>query len=568
VGGYIFTSIPAPKSFLELDAFLIQLSKFFEGRRYPVQAPLPVIRNDERTLFASTAGQVYDDFIYGNAVQNNPRQCVLSQPVIRLQSIDIIGSTEGFSTSFIHAATEKWNANIEDHLKTLDDWLDFFSYLGLHVGSLCLKIKQEDNDWMGRTVTSEMIKINYGGLEVGIANFFLNIPQNNDGMATLSDIGIGAERLVWSINKSPSYFDSIGPISYVIILSRVLLDAIRTATLMVSSGLTPGHKDHGSKLRLMTGIIADQIQHVNLYELVRHYYDQWAKLIKLSLSYEQTYLTIWREANKVLNLKTNYVIGAGEPFDQNHEDFLRRAIQKRTITIEGIRNMRKKKYIKSNIKNIFLAGGGSEKDSVLFDRRFVEALDLTKPLVYIPNAMKSKPYQSCLEWLQSVMNPLGVKNIEMWENLQSRAETSSIAGIYIGGGDTVKLLKELRESEFVKYLIEAIASNVPIYGGSAGAIILGEDIRTSVEARNLDRSESEGLKIISGYSVICHYDAKDEKTAKELSKLLGCKIIAIPEKAGGYFSSGSFTNYGTEPISIIQSDRVICLEPNHSTSLF
>ena len=135
--------------------------------------------------------------------------------------------------------------------------------------------------------------------------------------------------------------------------------------------------------------------------------------------------------------------------------------------------------MKEKTNHIFLAGGGSAEDSRLLDERFVNIIDHTKPLVYIPNAMKSRPYKSCLEWFRSVMTPLGVTNIEMWDDLQVRYPVTSIAGIYIGGGDTAKLLKELRVSSFSDYLLEVADTGVPLYGGSAGAIILGEDIRTA-----------------------------------------------------------------------------------------
>ena len=223
--------------------------------------------------------------------------------------------------------------------------------------------------------------------------------------------------------------------------------------------------------------------------------------------------------------------------------------------------------MKEKTKHIFLAGGGSVEDSRLLDERFVEILDRTKPLVYIPNAMKSRPYRSCLEWFRSVMIPLGVTNIEMWDDLRSRYPATGIAGVYIGGGDTAKLLKELRASGFSDYLLEVANTGVPLYGGSAGAIILGEDIRTAPEAKNFDDSEAMGLKIVPGYSMVCHYNVSEETAVRQLAQRFGHSILAIPEKAGGHLSDSVLTNYGTEPISIFHGSKVVHLEPNHSTPL-
>ena len=341
-GGYPLLNIPAPKVYLELGACAENFREFFTTRGYRLHPPVAIVRSDERTLFASTAGQVFDDLIYGQSPQRDPQQCAVMQPVIRLQGIGLVASLDGISTSFVHTATECWNATTEKHFNSLDQWLDFFSGLGLHVGGLCLKLKCADNDWAGRTVTSEMLKINYDGLEVGVANLFFNITHQSGDIATLSDIGVGLERLVWAVNKSPAYFDGIGPLSSVTIHKRVALDAIRTATLMAGSGVVPDHKNQGSKLRAMIGLIMEEAQHLNLYELVRYYHRQWTSFVDLPVSREQTYSTIWSEFNRGLNLETNRVLGIDEPFEQGHEEFLRRAVQKRVIPIARLWDIKRR----------------------------------------------------------------------------------------------------------------------------------------------------------------------------------------------------------------------------------
>ncbi len=222
-----------------------------------------------------------------------------------------------------------------------------------------------------------------------------------------------------------------------------------------------------------------------------------------------------------------------------------------------------------NEKNahIFLAGGGGAEDSRLLDEQFVKALDLAKPLVYIPNAMQSRPYQSCFEWFRSVVIPLGVTTIEMWNDLHPRYRATAIAGVYIGGGDAVKLLKELHESGFDDFLLEVVRGGIPLYGGSAGAIILGEDIRSAPEAKHLTPTEAVGLKIIERHSIVCHYRAEDEEATQTLAKTLRQHIIAIPERAGGYLAGTVLTNYGTASLTIFQEDRTIRINPHCSTEL-
>ena len=75
------------------------------------------------------------------------------------------------------------------------------------------------------------------------------------------------------------------------------------------------------------------------------------------------------------------------------------------------------------------------------------------------------------------------------------------------------------------------------------------------------------LKLIKDHSIVCHYKVDDREATMKLSKDLRQNIIAIPEKAGGYITEGMFTNYGTEPIVIVQGDRVDAIHPNSSIKL-
>src|SRR3989339_1430483 len=98
---------------------------------------------------------------------------------------------------------------------------------------------------------------------------------------------------------------------------------------------------------------------------------------------------------------------------------------------------------------LFLSGGGSGNESEQIDAEFIKALDKTKPVLYIPIAIDTEkhPYGECLEWLKNNFQPFGFDNFVMWteEDLKDKkmADFEQFGGIYIGGGNTFKLLKEL-----------------------------------------------------------------------------------------------------------------------------
>jgi dipeptidase E len=214
------------------------------------------------------------------------------------------------------------------------------------------------------------------------------------------------------------------------------------------------------------------------------------------------------------------------------------------------------------MKRIFLGGGGGALDSVYLDKKFASLLDPDKPLIYIPVAMTSKPYEKCYDWFQSVFLPLGIKKIEMLTNLMSidSKRLDSSAGIYIGGGDTVKLLKEIRQSNFDKYLMKYIKKGKPVYGGSAGAIILGLDVRTAPEAQNLNENEAKGINVIFGYSVYPHYNPSKVNVI-EISKKYKCPIIAIPERSGAYIEGSILEVIGFESLYLTRENELISLAP-------
>lgn len=202
---------------------------------------------------------------------------------------------------------------------------------------------------------------------------------------------------------------------------------------------------------------------------------------------------------------------------------------------------------------LFLSGGGGGEDSILLDKMFTQAVDTSKPILYIPIAIdKTKhPLSDCYNWLSSTLNPLGIDKIEMWDEKDIREKTNTdlekFSGIYIGGGNTFYLLKELRESGFISKLENLINKDIPIYGGSAGAIIFAKTIISALSADHNDvgLTNFDALNKIKNYDLWCHYtgdmipDILEYKDKYNLEK-----IIALPENAGLYITDEKIEEVG------------------------
>jgi dipeptidase E len=214
---------------------------------------------------------------------------------------------------------------------------------------------------------------------------------------------------------------------------------------------------------------------------------------------------------------------------------------------------------------LFLGGGGGGRDSIELDKKFVASLDLSKPLLYIPIATNTTkyPYSGCVSWLLSVLSPLGVKNVVMWveEDLKTKTKEDfdQFCGVYIGGGNTYKLLKELKDFGTFDILSLLAKEGVSIYGGSAGAIILA---KTIIPAGFLDENkvgliDFSALNLVHGYDVWCHYTGAEDDSIQEYMNKYGLeKVIAIPEDAGIVVSESEIEVVGPGEVVSFSSERV------------
>lgn len=205
---------------------------------------------------------------------------------------------------------------------------------------------------------------------------------------------------------------------------------------------------------------------------------------------------------------------------------------------------------------IFLNGGGSGTKTVKVNQRLNEIIDHTKPILYIPLAMNKEKYDSCYEWITGELKNIKVPYIEM---VRDTSELSSkvldnYSLIFIGGGNTFKLLFDLKESNCFEKIKQYVNNNGLIFGGSAGTIIFGEDLESCMldDKNEIDLKDIKGFDVLNGVSFLCHYTnrtiEKDNESTRyllELSKRK--KIIALPEEVTLFINDNKLEVIGTRP---------------------
>ena len=71
----------------------------------------------------------------------------------------------------------------------------------MYIGHMTLKHKVKENMWGDVLAISDMLTINYQGLEIGVSNYFFHIESPLDQVKSISDIGFGMERVLWALHK-------------------------------------------------------------------------------------------------------------------------------------------------------------------------------------------------------------------------------------------------------------------------------------------------------------------------------------------------------------------------------
>ena len=192
---------------------------------------------------------------------------------------------------------------------------------------------------------------------------------------------------------------------------------------------------------------------------------------------------------------------------------------------------------------LILSGGTGNENEERLNSLFLRLVK-DEPILYIPVARESKDYNECYNWVNSVLRN---KTINMLVDFKlQKVRLDGFGGIYIGGGNTFKLLKEIKENKFDKELKNFKGI---IFGGSAGAIISGRNIETAAwgsikDENKVKLKDLNGLNLVNGYNIRAHYLKKEENETKEFVKKTKIPIIALPEDSGVYVENGKIKNIG------------------------
>jgi dipeptidase E len=190
-------------------------------------------------------------------------------------------------------------------------------------------------------------------------------------------------------------------------------------------------------------------------------------------------------------------------------------------------------------------------------------------VLYLPIAL-DPPHEPHLEWAVKALGSVGITNVSMAsspDQLRHRLPTSD--GVFIGGGNVYSLLHRLRTTATNRSLLAFAELGHPVYGGSAGALVLGRNVDTG---KHVDRNvvglvDATGLDLAFGYALWCHYVGSHDPLIHDYVNETGIGVLAIPERGGLARTAQEMRVLGPEPSRLFDSRRSEWLQPNDAVPI-
>lgn len=271
----------APRSAPSWSTLVDRMAEAFRTCGVPRAHALP-LRWGRETDFTISAVQALDPYVKDRQPVAY-RTGFIAQPVVRFTGArEPDGSLcDGFLTSFVNTSCVRPTTGVEDHVGLVDVWLTMLSRIGLNARHT--SIHGPLTIWRRPPVSGITVKFKHLGLEVGDLVIVWN---DADPRIMVSDLGSGLERLGWAITQTPwprLVFGSLGTRG-----SHAVLDALRTGTLIVGSGIAPAPRGPGGALRRLMRVVPTETAAFGLSRVVRAAYSYWTLFAPLSVPWHET----------------------------------------------------------------------------------------------------------------------------------------------------------------------------------------------------------------------------------------------------------------------------------------
>lgn len=151
------------------------------------------------------------------------------------------------------------------------------------------------------------------------------------------------------------------------------------------------------------------------------------------------------------------------------------------------------------ISNSTLYGGGFLDHA---EGEISNFLGKVRRVLFIPFALHG--HDAYCAKVQTRFNAMGYELVSLHEAPDKPQAVKDAAAIFVGGGNTFRLLKALYEFEIVDVIRERVNAGMPYIGSSAGSNVAAPTIKTTNDMPIVEPPSFEALNLIS-FQINPHY---------------------------------------------------------------
>ncbi|TAL40095.1 MAG: dipeptidase PepE [Alphaproteobacteria bacterium] len=125
-----------------------------------------------------------------------------------------------------------------------------------------------------------------------------------------------------------------------------------------------------------------------------------------------------------------------------------------------------------------------------------------KTVMFIPFALKD--HDAVTDRVKKAYAPLGINIVSAHEFKDPVAELDKVDGIYMGGGNTFRLLDTLQKTGLLEAIRDKVQGGMPYMGASAGINVAGPTIMTTNDMPIVQPKTMDAMKLVH-FQINPHY---------------------------------------------------------------
>ncbi|GAB2620957.1 Type 1 glutamine amidotransferase-like domain-containing protein [Pseudactinotalea suaedae] len=191
-------------------------------------------------------------------------------------------------------------------------------------------------------------------------------------------------------------------------------------------------------------------------------------------------------------------------------------------------------------------------------------------IVYWPFALGPEMLAGADAWLRGNLDALGADyELTTWESLEGHRpeELMEVADLlFVGGGNTFRLLGEVRRHGFLEPARAFWRAGRDYYGGSAGAVLACESIAIAEghDPNEPGLDDLTGLGLFTGATILPHFTPAQVESAQRWGRAHDTTVIGMPESIGLAHADAHSTVIGAGVLTVITPTGVQQLAPGES----